>query len=72
MPKNEKNFPDPPTYYIDKEPSALTLSEAPEFIERLRETLWPTGDEEHQWSPDTLDEISNLFHEYNLAPTTRE
>lgn len=41
---------------------AVQLVDGPEAIlEQLQEILWPEGDAEHPWSPDTLDEIAKVL-----------
>lgn len=32
----------------------------------IADILWPNGDRDHEWSPDTLEEISQAF--MNLRP----
>ena len=31
-------------------------------IQAIKEALWPGGDVDHPWSPDTLDEIAGIMH----------
>lgn len=44
----------------------LTERELQNLVSDIQEVLWPTGDEERQWSPDTLDEIAFLMVNHNL------
>lgn len=37
-------------------------------IERVREILWPGGDKDHEWSPDTLDELAMALVQMGYGP----
>lgn len=36
---------------------------AEQLVQKAREILWPKGQEEEQWSPDTLEELARLLWE---------
>ncbi len=38
------------------------------IVEQIQSALWPTGDRDHQWSPDTLDEIAGALIDAGLGP----
>lgn len=53
----------------------MTRNDLARLVLALQETLWPVGDEDGQWSADTLDEIEAIFKRFNLTPNqtaTRE
>lgn len=39
-----------------------------QVIAAIEETLWPKGDEERSWSPDTLDAISEILTSNGYGP----
>ena len=38
------------------------------LLAQLREILWPDGDTDHQWSPDTIDEIAHAMIAEGYGP----
>ena len=38
------------------------------LLDEIQEILWPEGDAEHQWSPDTLDEIAEALIRGGYCP----
>jgi hypothetical protein len=38
-------------------------AETPDLTKQIADILWPEGDAPHEWSPDTLEEISELYVE---------
>jgi hypothetical protein len=47
---------------------ALTAGQARDVVAGVREALWPEGDSDHPWSPDTLDEVAELLARFGLGP----
>ena len=41
-------------------------------LRQIQEILWPGGDPDHQWSPDTLDEIVDVLRQASFVPATLE
>lgn len=51
----------------------LSRDEEDSIIEQIRDALWPkTEGPDYQWSPDTLNQIADIFREYDLAPDDYE
>jgi hypothetical protein len=50
------------------EPRDLTREQLLDVVERVREVLWPAGNEDESWSPDTLDAVAEVFMAHGLAP----
>jgi hypothetical protein len=44
--------------------SQLSDSQCRTIVATVREILWPTQD--HIWSPDTLEQIAEVFEEYDV------
>lgn len=42
------------------------------IVASTRELLWPLNDPDHEWSPDTIAAIANIFEECGLNRTTEE
>lgn len=40
-------------------------------LKDIQEALWRGGDADHEWSPDTLDEIAKVMHDAGLGPETK-
>lgn len=38
------------------------------IVEAIRETLYPNGDADHEWSTDELDAIAGILHDNDLTP----
>ena len=51
-----------------KHPQELSRAELIDVVCRVQQALWPRGDSEHQWSPDTLDGISLAMVDANTGP----
>lgn len=51
-----------------KNPRELGKTELIAVVRRVQQALWPLGDGEHPWSPDTLDEISGAMFDTGLGP----
>jgi hypothetical protein len=51
-----------------KDPRKLSKADLVDIVSRVQQALWPRSDAEHQWSPDTLDEISNVMVDVGLGP----
>ena len=39
----------------------LERQELLDMLQEIQQALWPDGDEEWSWSPDTLDQIAQVF-----------
>ena len=51
----------------------LSHDGALDMLERIFNALYPGGDPDTQWSPDTLDSIAQVFHDYEIErPGTAE
>ncbi len=46
----------------------LSHDGALDMLERILNTLYPGGDPDSQWSPDTLDSIAQVFRDYDIKP----
>lgn len=51
-----------------KDPHELSQADLIDVVHRVQQALWPDGDAEHEWSPDTLEEISRALVEAGLSP----
>jgi len=38
----------------------ITFISAEDAVRQIREVLWPDGDEDHQWSPDTIEAVAEI------------
>jgi hypothetical protein len=54
-----------------KDPRELSKSDLVDLVHRVQQALWPGGQVEHQWSPDTLDEISRALVDAGLRPESK-
>jgi hypothetical protein len=50
------------------EPGDLTKKELHDIVERVRDTLWPRGNPDASWSPDTVDAVAGILNDYHLRP----
>ena len=41
---------------------------AEETLRELAEVLWPEGDADHEWSPDTIDEVARILTDVGFRP----
>jgi len=53
------------------DPHKLGPFAAAETLKEIQEALWRGGDADHEWSPDTLDEIAKVMHNAGLGPETK-
>ena len=49
-------------------PQDLEKDELENILNGVIEALWPGGDPDHEWSPDTLNEIKDALSSYGLDP----
>jgi hypothetical protein len=43
-----------------------------ELVAAVAECLWPGGDPDHEWSPDTLDEVASVLGRHGPGPAMRQ
>jgi hypothetical protein len=55
-----------------KQPHELNKADLIDVVHRVQQALWPRGDAEYQWSPDTLDEISRALADAGLRPEPKQ
>jgi hypothetical protein len=61
--------PEPADGHSSDDPlEGLTAGQARGVVAGVRDALWPEGDPDHGWSPDTLDEIADLLARSGLGP----
>lgn len=46
----------------------LTQEELVELVDSLVETLWPRGNRDESWTPDTIDQLALKLQSYGLEP----
>jgi len=46
----------------------LNESEAKDIVEKIRDILWPRGEADKEWSPDTMDAVAQVMDNYHLRP----
>jgi hypothetical protein len=47
---------------------ALTAGQARDVVAGVADCLWPGGEPDQPWSPDTLDEIADLLARFGIGP----
>jgi len=52
--------------------TALDLKSLRNIVNDVREALWPDGDAYAEWSPDTLQQIAEIFEDFKLRPKEEE
>jgi hypothetical protein len=50
------------------DPADLDYNDLIELVRSMRSTLWPEGNLDHEWSPDTLDQIAGILTDAGLRP----
>ncbi len=55
-----------------KNPLEVSKTDLIDVVRRVQQALWPRGNREHEWSPDTLDEISGAMLNAGLGPLKPE
>ena len=47
---------------------AESILEPEAVLRQLQEILWPAGDADHEWSPDTIDEVARVLTDAGFRP----
>jgi hypothetical protein len=50
------------------QPGDLTKDELLWIVEHIVNALWPRGDSEFSWSPDTVESVASILDQYHLRP----
>ena len=52
-------------------PRNLQREDINRVVEEIIDVMWPLGQEDNNWSPDTLDQIVDILVKYGLFPTSK-
>lgn len=50
------------------DPDELGRDELVAILRKVQDALWPGGDRDHEWSPDTADEVASALIDGGLGP----
>ena len=54
------------------DPEKMAYDDMVECLRTLQQTLWPGGDADHEWSPNTLDSVAGILNDAGLGPKVDE
>lgn len=50
------------------DPENLAYDDLLEVVRCLQATLWPNGNPDFEWSPDTIDAVAGILNDAGLGP----